>query len=345
MYPLSNELYIVTGNAGYDFFKKDMRIKTYGIYHHSRENIVARVIYFILAQVKLSYLLFKLRHNIDLFILFIGGEGLILPMVTIKLLKKSVILSLAGYSIKFSEKESFKILDYLSNINLLFANTIFIFSERLIKDWNLQKYRNKITVAPMHFLDVNRFKCTKMYPERGNLIGYLGRLSEEKGIINFIESIPIILNRKSDLEFVIIGDGDLRSEVETFLIENNLLKKVRLIGWIQHEELPSYLNALKLVVLPSFTEGLPNVMLESMACCTPVLASPVGSIPDIIKDNDNGFLMENNSPKCIVENVFRALESPHMEQILRNARELVKANFTYEKPVESHEKILHTIFE
>lgn len=343
LYPLSKELYLITGNAGCDFFKKDTRFHTYGIYHESKENIIANICNYVLAQLKLSYLLFKLRHDVDLFIFFIGGEGLILPMITIKLLKKSVILSLAGYTIRFGKSEPSKILDYLSNINLLFADHIIVYSKTLIKDWNLEKYQNKIIVAPRHFLDLNKFQSTIIYRERDNLIGYIGRLSEEKGIINFVESIPLLLSKKSDLDFVIVGDGDLRSKVEAFLLENNLLNRVRLTGWIQHEELPTYLNSLKLVVLPSYTEGLPNLMLESMACGTPVLVNPVGSIPDIVKDGETGFLMENNSPKCIGENILRALEFPNMEQVLQNARELVEANFTYESAIERYSFILENI--
>jgi hypothetical protein len=67
------------------------------------------------------------------------------------------------------------------------------------------------------------------------------------------------------------------------------------------------------MVIPSFTEGLPNIMLEAMACGTPVLATPVGAISDIIRDSETGFIMENNSPKCIIENVNRVIGSSELE--------------------------------
>jgi glycosyltransferase involved in cell wall biosynthesis len=105
-----------------------------------------------------------------------------------------------------------------------------------------------------------------------------------------------------------------------------------------HNKFPDYLN--KLFVLPSYTEGLPYTIVEAMACGTPILATPVGAIPDVIKDGETGFIMENNSPECIAENVMRVLEHPDLEQIVENARALVEREFTYEAAVERYRKIL-----
>ena len=96
----------------------------------------------------------------------------------------------------------------------------------------------------------------------------------------------------------------------------------------------------RLLVLPSYTEGLPNIMLEAMACGTPVLATPVGAIPDVIIDGKTGFIMENNSPECIAENVVRALNSPDLERIAEDGRRFVEENFSFEKTVENWKRIL-----
>jgi len=158
--------------------------------------------------------------------------------------------------------------------------------------------------------------------------------------LNFVKAIPEILNERDDLEFLIGGDGQLRDEIEKYINEKNLNDKVKLVGWIPHGNLPDHLNELKLLVLPSYTEGLPNIMLEAMACSTPVLATPVGGVPDVIKDGETGFIMENNSPEHIARNVIRALNHPNQEKIAENARALVEMEFTYEKAVEKYRKIL-----
>jgi glycosyltransferase involved in cell wall biosynthesis len=84
-------------------------------------------------------------------------------------------------------------------------------------------------------------------------------------------------------------------------------------------------------------------MLEAMACGTPVLATPVGAIPDVIKDGETGFIMEDNSPECIARNIIRALNHPNLEQIAQNARALVEKEFTFEKAVERYREILDSL--
>ena len=77
-----------------------------------------------------------------------------------------------------------------------------------------------------------------------------------------------------------------------------------------------------------------------MACGTPVLATSVGGVPDLIKDGETGFIMEDNSPKCIAENVTRALKYPNLEDIVKNARKLIEKEYTYEAAVERYRRIL-----
>jgi len=84
------------------------------------------------------------------------------------------------------------------------------------------------------------------------------------------------------------------------------------------------------------SEDAPGVdgVIDAMACGTPVLATPMGAIPDVIKDGETGFLMENNSPECIA-NVIRALESSDLEGIAQRAQVLVECEFTYERAGDS----------
>ena len=103
------------------------------------------------------------------------------------------------------------------------------------------------------------------------------------------------------------------------------------------------MNELRLLVVPSYTETGPYIAFEAMACGTPVLGTPVGLMADVLRDGENGFIMENNSPECIAKNIIRALNDPNLEQIARNARNLVETEFTFEKAVDRYRGILDSL--
>ena len=83
--------------------------------------------------------------------------------------------------------------------------------------------------------------------------------------------------------------------------------------------------------------------IGAMACGAVVLATPVGGVPDLIKDEETGFILEDNSPECIAENVMRALNHPELDKIMNNARKLIEAEYTYEAAVERYRKILKNL--
>jgi len=139
------------------------------------------------------------------------------------------------------------------------------------------------------------------------------------------------------------GDGHLKNSIQSVLQEEKLTDYVDLPGWVSNENYPKYLNQLRLLVLSSYTEGLPYTILEAMTCGTPVLATPVGAIPDIIIDGKTGFIMEDNLPECIAENVSRALRSPNLDKIAENGRRFVEENFTFEKTTENWNRILNKL--
>jgi len=343
---ISDHPYLITGNIGYEVFKDDHRLlNVYEIKHETAPNTVTRIIRHISCQLNISYNILRLL-NVDVWIFFIGGESLLLPMLTAKALKKKLILALAGFPAKGGQIQNdplWKLWGPLSKINLLLSNYIIIYSEEIIVERNLNNYKHKCFVAHEHFLDLEKFKINKKIYERDNLIGYIGTLVELKGVLNFAEAIPKIISQRDNLEFLLVGKGHLKEHLSMYISEMSLNNIVKLCGWIPHNNLPSHMNELKILVLPSYTEGLPNVMIEAMACGAVILATSVGAIPDVIKDGETGFLMENNSPECIAANVIRALEHSDLEGIARRARALVEREFTFEKAVERWREVLEEV--
>ncbi|MDD5093862.1 MAG: glycosyltransferase [Dehalococcoidia bacterium] len=285
----------------------------------------------------------KLTRKVDAWIFFLGEGGLLLPMMTAKLFqKKTILFSAASFhrGSRFVHDPLLIPAGLLEKTNRALADHIIVYSPNLIKEWDLASQKHKISIGHEHFLDFGELRIHKQLGERPNLIGYIGRLSEEKGVLNYVKAIPLVLALRDDVQFLIGGSGQSRHEIETLLTKENMSNQVSLPGWIPHAELPNYLNDLKLLVLPSYTEGLPNIILEAMACGTPVLATPVGAIPDLIEDGKTGFIMGNNTSECIAENIMRALNHPNLETVARNARIFVENEFTFEKAVQQFDEML-----
>lgn len=339
--PLSKELHVITGNTSYESLKNDERFYIYPVNHAKGKNIFHRVFGYLITQLKMSYTIFMLK-DIDLWLFFIGGDGLVLPMLTAKLMQKEVILVFAGsfvQSLIASNDIMHIFVRILSNINCKLSNKIVLYSKYLIKEWEMEKYKSKILILHEHFINFNEFDISKQFDIRKNFVGYIGRLSSEKGVLNLIKSLNHFRD-KNDIKFLIIGEGKLKYELESFLKTENLEHKVNFLGWKSHEDISYCLNELKLLVLPSYTEGLPNVIIEAMACGTPVLATKIGGIPSLIKDNETGFLLKNNSPESISKGINRALNHRNIKNIIINAHDLTLNEFEYNNVVKKWSKIV-----
>ena len=213
----------------------------------------------------------------------------------------------------------------------------------LNESWS-NKHRSKLFPYPIAARFIHpEFAISRPLDQRRTLVGYIGRMRQEKGVLNLVKAIPLICSQTKKVEFFLGGGGPLLHQVEGELGDLISQGKVRVLDWIPHNELPNYLNQIKLLVLPSYMEGLPSIVLEAMACGTPVIATPVGAIPDIITDGKTSFIMENNSPECIAENIIRALGHHNLDQVSQNAHAFVEAQYSYETVVERYRDILASL--
>lgn len=341
---LVDRVYVVSGGVASENLKLDVNVQIMRVAHRISSKIFMRIINYMHTQLKiLSYVVAILRR-VDVFVFFIGGESLLVPMLVLKALRKKVVLMPGGIATKgysFRKDPLSKFMSLLVSLNFTLTDRLIAYSHRLAREANLARYQHKITIAHEHFVDLTRFAIKKKVDKRSNFVGYIGRLSEEKGILNLIEAMPLVLKERADIRFVICGEGSLTNEVENIIKAEGVETQVRLMGWICHEDVPQYLNELKMLVLPSFTEGLPNVALEAMACGTPVLATPVGALSDIIKGGETGFLLKSNDPEHIADRIVELLGRPELlERVSENAYKYVRKNFSYEKTLEAWQEIL-----
>ena len=355
----ASKVFIVTGN-----FHPTVLNDTYGninivnvkapIIKTQKETLISKALRFFLAQFTISIELIRLFSRPDSIFVFFGSASLILPILILRLRRKKIITITTGsvtqswqaiMSFFYLGRIYSRIIKGIDLLGYAMSDRVVVYSKELSNESTVRRFSHKISIAPRHFLNLSKFNVQKQLNERDNIIGYIGRLGEGKGTLSFVKAIPLIMNDKKGVEFLIGGDGELKSEIEENIEQYNLGDQVILTGWIPHTELPKYLNKLKLLVLPSDTEGLPNIILEAMACGTPVLATPVGSIADIIVDGLTGFIMVNNSPDCIFNNVIKVLNHSNLQDISQNARAFVEKEFTYDKAVGRYKDVILKVLE
>ena len=336
----SKDLYLISGDEGYNTNKNSKDIITYNI-SSNVDNKFSSIFQYIKIQCQISYFIIKLRKKVDINIFFFGGESLWLPLIISRLLRKKSIVILTGNPTKHSGQNEIIInLRKLINRFVFFiSNEIVVYTENIIKERNLEEYENKIKIAHQHFLNFNNFKNSNPFKERKNNIGFIGELRELKGIMNLVEAMPQIIDEKKDVQLLIIGKGKLDNKIHKFIEDNSLKNNIKMIGWVDNYKLPDYLNNLKLLILPSYSEGLPGVIVESMACGTPVLTTNVGSIPDIIENHKNGFILDDNNSKCISKSVLGILKSDEINKISENAQKTANKKFSYNNALNLWKKV------
>lgn len=114
---------------------------------------------------------------------------------------------------------------------------------------------------------------------------HIGRLSEQKGQMLLLESIRILKDQGVDVYLDIVGDGDFRSAIEQFIRSHKLNDRVRLLGWKSSKDIRLLLDQSSALALPSFAEGLPVVIMESLGRARPVVTTRIAGIPELVDDS------------------------------------------------------------
>ena len=118
----------------------------------------------------------------------------------------------------------------------------------------------------------------------------VGRLCEQKGQLLLVRAAHLLVREGLPLQLVLAGDGEMRSEIETLVAELGLSGHVRITGWIDAASVRSEILAARALVLPSFAEGLPVVLMEALALARPVLSTYVAGIPELVRSGEAGWL-------------------------------------------------------
>ena len=179
-------------------------------------------------------------------------------------------------------------------------------------------------------VNIDAFKDCCTVPDKIGAFLFLGRLGERKGIYDLIKAIDILINHENlqQLRFYFAGDGEVE-QVKKIVTQLRLDEYIKVLGWVDNKLKRDVLLKADTVVLPSYNEGLPVALLEAMAAGKVILSTPVGGIPDLITEGNNGFLIEPGDVNGLVASIKHIYQSPdEMKIISKNNSEKIQAEYS-----------------
>ena len=166
-------------------------------------------------------------------------------------------------------------------------------------------------------------------------IVFVGRLVVPKDPLLLVRAFGELAEEvKSKAEILIVGEGEKRKELESFIEENKLKENVKLLGGLPREKVFQVLSESDIFVLTSNWEGFPRTILEAMSCGLPVIASDVGGANEVV-DNSVGYLIKRADKEALKKALIQLIENPELrEKMGRNGRERVEKEFSLDKMLE-----------
>ncbi len=147
-------------------------------------------------------------------------------------------------------------------------------------------------------------------PMAANRFVCVARLCREKAQETLLLALAQLISRNRQAELVLVGDGSTRPQLEAMIAELGLAQHVRLTGWLAGDRVRSEISAARALVVPSFAENLPVVIMEAMALGKPVIATAIAGIPELVINGETGWLVPASSVGMLADAMEACLDSP-----------------------------------
>ncbi|MCG5058525.1 MAG: glycosyltransferase [Limnoraphis sp. WC205] len=208
---------------------------------------------------------------------------------------------------EFDKPQAINLTEKINNASFVVA--ISSFGKSQLYRWCDYKQWSKIKVvrcgvdrlfieqSPVAIPDEPRFVC-------------VGRLSEQKGHLLLVEAVSQLAAEGIKFKLIFVGDGELRHPIETLMNQLNLKDYIEITGWATNAEVREQILASQALVLPSFAEGLPVVLMEALALRRPALTTYIAGIPELVEPNKSGWLVPAGSIEALTEAMKTVLETP-----------------------------------
>lgn len=283
-------------------------------------------------------------------ILFFGATAYLLPVLFARLLGKTVLLQPRGdvpLTLRLSWEQRIpaplaRLLSgavrALERLGYVVADGAVTYTPSMARELGLDPDAPDVYPNGARYVRTDAFRPRVPFDDRERRVGFLGRLDEEKGVRELAKAAQHL---PKDVTFSFVGDGDLREWLEDELAEEIAAGRVEMRGWVDHDDVPQELSRLRLLVMPSRpTEGLPTTILEALACGTPVYATPVSGVPDVVREGETGFLMESRDPGDIAAGIEEILVRDDLAEVSDRGRDLIQSEYSLDAAMERYRGVL-----
>jgi glycosyltransferase involved in cell wall biosynthesis len=203
----------------------------------------------------------------------------------------------------------------------------------------LEAYRafvpDQRVVALPNGIDCRPFARVPTVRSRSDLplrLAYVGRLAREKGLYELLQGLRLAVHLGIDARLALAGDGPEAEALQRYAAALGIAGRVSFVGPVFGQAKVRVLGMADVAALPSYAEGLPYALLEAMAAGIPVLATPVGAIPDVVTEGTHGYLVPARDPAAIAEAIARfAADRERLSWMSRACRKRVLAAYSIER--------------
>ncbi|MDZ7687780.1 MAG: glycosyltransferase [Halobacteriales archaeon] len=316
------------------------------------EGIVVAALRFAFNQIRMCR---AIRQRDEEVVLFFGATSYLLPILFARLVGKTVVLEPRGdvplsLYLQWSERRLVPSpvahllagsVALLERAGYRSADGIVTYTPSMAEELGLDRYDKKLYPNGARYVDTEKFRPRVPYEDREKAVGFLGRLDEEKNVDDLAE---VAKRLPDDTKFIFAGDGSMRGWLEEELADEIKAGGVEMTGWVEQDEVPEVLSRLRLLLLYSEpTEGLPTVILEAFACGTPVYATPVSGVPDVVREGETGFLLGEEHPEAVARRLEEILDSDDLGEMSANCRRVAENEYGFEAAVARYSDLLDEV--
>lgn len=298
--------------------------------------------------IKLKNIIYK--NNVDLLYLHSSKAGALGRIVNI-LTKKYCVYNPHGWSFNIDtnrlKKNIFGMIEFILSYHV---DKIVVISKSEYKSALKYFIKKEKMVVINNSIDTKKYliksneeilklKTKYKIPKDKFIIGMCCRFVDQKDPIKFLEVAKEICRKRNDVFFVLVGEGELRDVIESYIMQNNLFDNIILTGWINDTE--EIISIFDIGLLTSRWEGFGLVLLEYMILGKPIIAANIDAIPTIVKNGQCGYIVNQKDTNQYCECIKDIMENKEIyDKFKSNGIERVKIKFDVDRLIKEHMEII-----